>query len=235
MIQRRIALILTFLILSTPFAAVAQPAGKGYRIGWLGFVTPSRPEELVSQEAFLQILREHGFVEGKNVTIERRYVDGRAERNAGFAAEFVGMKADLVLAVGSAAARAAKDATSTIPIVMVGVANPERQGLVANLARPGGNVTGMSNVEAEFGGKMLQTLKDALPQRSRVGILWNPDNPGSALSLRETDVPTTIALGMTAIPIEIRAPADVERAFEVALRERADVLYLHLAVLAHRV
>ena len=235
MIRRRAEFILALalVILSTPFVAVAQQAGRVYRIGWLGFATPTRPDEFL-HEVFLQVLREHGFVEGQNVVIERRYVDGRAERNAGFAAEFVGMKVDLLVTVGAPATRAAKDATSTIPIVMVAVANPERLGLVASLARPGGNVTGMSNVGADFVGKMLQIVKDALPQRSRLAILWDPNNPGSALSLRETEIPTATALGITAIPIEVRAQADLERAFERAVRERSDVLYPHLALFAHR-
>lgn len=202
--------------------------------GGSGFSTPTRPEEFVLQEPFHQVLREHAFVEGQNVTVVRRYVDGQAERNAQFAAEFVGMKVDLLVTVGAPATRAAKDATSTIPIVMVALANPERLGLVASLAHPGGNVTGVSNLGAEFTARMLQILKDALPNRSRIAILWTPNNPASALFLKE-DVATAAALGLTPIPIEIRAQADLDHAFESAVRAHGDVLYPQLALLAHRV
>jgi putative ABC transport system substrate-binding protein len=145
------------------------------------------------------------------------------------------MKVDLIVVIDSVAARAAKQATNTIPIVMVAVANPEQQGLVASLARPGGNVTGMSNnMVGDLGSKLLQILKDALPQRSRVAILWNPDNPASERGLKETDVPTAKALGMEPIAVGVRSAADLERAFETVIRERADVLYPHLALWAHR-
>jgi putative ABC transport system substrate-binding protein len=132
-------------ILAAPLAVEAQQAGKVYRIGWLGINPPASLLFQRECEAFLQGLRDHGFVEGQNVIIERRHSEGREDRHAAFAAEFVQMKLDLIVVSSSAAAHAAKQATNTIPIVMVNVANPERQGLVVSLARPGGNVTGTSN------------------------------------------------------------------------------------------
>src|SRR5262245_50387925 len=124
----------------TPLTAEAQQAGKVYRIGWLGISTPPA----AAQQAFVHTLRANGFVEGHNVVIERRYSEGKSERDAQGAAELSQMRVDVIVATNAAAARAAKAVTATIPIVMVG-GNPEQLGLVANLARPGGNVTGISN------------------------------------------------------------------------------------------
>jgi putative tryptophan/tyrosine transport system substrate-binding protein len=136
-------------------------------------------------------LRDHGFVEGQNVIIERRYSEGREDRHTAFVAEFIQMKVDLIIASSSAATHAAKEATNTIPIVMLAVAGPERLGLVVSVARPGGNATGMSNqFGGELSGKMFQLLKETAPKLSKVAILWNPDNPGSAVAFREGEVPT---------------------------------------------
>jgi putative tryptophan/tyrosine transport system substrate-binding protein len=225
---------LTLGSLSAPLAVKAQQAGKVYRLGWFAFAPPTDPATVAIHDAFLQELRAHGFVEGQNVQMERRYTEGREDRTAALAAEFVSMKVDLIFATYSGAVRAAKEATSTIPIVMAAVANPERQGLVASLARPGGNVTGTSSVGAESGAKLMQIAKDALPQRSRLAILWNPDLPISALSVRETEVPAATALGMPPILVGVRSPADLERALDTITRERINVLYPHLAMWPHR-
>jgi ABC-type uncharacterized transport system substrate-binding protein len=164
-------------LLAAPLAAQAQQAGKVYRIGWLGLSAPTSAPLQRPSESFLQGLRDHGFAEGQNVIIERRYSEGREDRHTAFAAELVQMKVDLIVAGSSAAAHAAKQATSTIPIVMVAVADPERQGLVVSLARPGGNLTGISNqVGGEAAGKVFQVLKETVPKLSKLGIIWNPDN-----------------------------------------------------------
>lgn len=233
MVRRAVALVLSLLIFSASAAAFAQPAAKTYRIGWLGISTPARPEHFFALEAFQGSLREHGFVVGRNVTMVERYADGRSERYSEFAAELAGMRVDLIVAMDSAGAHAAKNATRTIPIVLGNPTNPERQGLVASLARPGGNITGMSQMGADFSGKMLQILKETLPKISRVAILFNPENPGSALALKESDIPAK-TLGITAIPIEVRAPGDLERAFQSVLRESVDALYPHLAMWPYR-
>jgi ABC-type uncharacterized transport system substrate-binding protein len=229
---RRIALILTASVLAVAQAAIAQTQGRVYRIGYLGWVAPNNPEYVAASEAFNQALREGGFEEGRNLKYERRYARGIREQEKRFAAEFVEMKVDLILAIGSGAALAAKRATSTIPIVMVSAANPERTGLVTNLARPGGNVTGTSNINVELNAKVYELIKEALPQVSRVGILWNPGNPASIYAIK-TEVPLVRALGMTPIPIEMQTAADVDHAFEIALRERVELLELHLAVGTH--
>jgi putative tryptophan/tyrosine transport system substrate-binding protein len=143
-------------------------------------------------------------------------------------AEFIQMNLDVIATHSSAAVAAAKHATSTIPIVMLGVASPERQGLVASLARPGGNVTGMSNQHAgEFSGKTLQVLKDALPHISTLAILWNPDNLGSAMSFREGEVPAAQALGLTLLSLDVRGPGDLDRALATVAAERPDALLVH--------
>jgi putative tryptophan/tyrosine transport system substrate-binding protein len=221
-------------ILAQPLATEAQQAGKVYRIGWFALSQPTNPEIAALHDAVLQELRAQGFVEGQNVRIERRYTEGREERATALAAELVSMKVDVIFATYSGLVRAAKEATSTIPIVMGAVANPERQGLIASLARPGGNVTGTSRIGAESGAKLLQIAKDALPQRSRLAILWNPNLPISALSVRETEVPAATALGMPPILVGVRSRADLEPALDTIVRERIDVLYPHGAMWPHR-
>jgi putative ABC transport system substrate-binding protein len=218
-------------ILAAPLAMEAQQAGKMYRIGWLG-ITPTVQRQ---SEIFLQGLRDHGFVEGQNVIIEGRYSEGREDRHTAFAAEFVQMKVDLIVANSSAAAHAAKKATSTIPIVMLGVADPERQGLVTSLAHPGGNVTGISSqLGAELSGKMFQLLKESLPRLSKVAILWNPDNPGSATTFREGDVPAAKAFGVTLVSLEVRGPGDLDSALKTIASERPDALWVHLVAFPFR-
>jgi putative ABC transport system substrate-binding protein len=179
-----LAIVLVLSLALAPLAAEAQQAGKVYRLAWFAFSPPTNPETVALHDAFLQELRAQGFVEGQNVRIERRYTEGREERAAALAAEFVSMKVNLIFATYSGAVRAAKEATSTIPIVMGSVANPERQGLVASLARPGGNVTGTSSIGAESGAKLWQIAKEALPQRSRLAIFWNPLNVQGMIAWR---------------------------------------------------
>ena len=212
-------------LLAAPLAAEAQPAGKVWRIGWLGI---SPPSALLSQ-AFLQGLRDHGFVEGQNVIIERRYSEGREDRHTAFVAEFIQMKVDLIVAASSAAAHAAKQGTNTIPIVMLAVASPERQGLVVSLARPGGNVTGTSTqFGGELSGKMFQLLKETVPKLSKVAILWNPDNPGSAVAFREGEVPAAKALGVALVSLEVRGPGDVDHALTTIASAQPDALWVHI-------
>jgi putative ABC transport system substrate-binding protein len=229
---RRMAVMLAASVLAVAQPAIAQTEGRVYRIGYIGWVAPTSPEAIATVEVFRRGLREGGFEEGRNLKVERRYARGIHEQEERFAAEFVEMKVDLILAAGSGAALAAKRATSTIPIVMLGAANPERTGLVANLARPGGNVTGTSNLNVELNVKLYELVKEALPQVSRVGIPWNPGNPASVHAIK-TEVEFVRALGMTPIPIGVQTAADLDRAFEVMLRERVDLLAPHLAVQTH--
>jgi ABC-type uncharacterized transport system substrate-binding protein len=212
--------------LAAPLSAEAQQAGKVWRIGWLAISPPTSLPLKRFSEAFLQGLRDHGFVESQNVIIERRYSEGREDRHTAFVAEFFQMKVDLIVASSSAAAHAAKQATTTIPIVMLTVASPERQGLVVSLARPGGNVTGMSNqFGGELSGKMFQLLKEAVPKLSKVAILWDPDNLGSAVTFREGEVPAAKALGVALVSLEIRGPGDVDHALTTIASARPDALW----------
>lgn len=230
----RVVLVLA-ICLTASGVSEAQPAAKVYRIGIMSSSSPPRPsDQNPARDAFEQVLRDHGFVEGQNLVIERRYSEGREARHAEFAAELVQMKVDLIVAAGSPPSHAAKLATSTIPIVMLAAANPERQGLVASLGRPGGNITGISNQGLDASGKMFQLMKDVVPRLSRVAIMWHADNPASAISFKEGDVPAARALGVSLVSLEIRGPDDLERAFKTAKQERPDVLWVHVALLAYR-
>jgi len=226
-------LLLSFLTM--PLAADAQQVGKLYRLGWLAQTEPRTPDVMKLHDSLLEGLRNHGWVEGQNIVIERRYAGGREEKNRAFAAEFVQRNVDVIIVSTSAGAHAAKQATSTIPIVLLGLVNPERQGLVASLAWPGGNITGTSSqLGGEASGQMFQVLKDAVPKLLRVAVFWNPDNPGSALSFREGEVPAAKAFGSKIISLEVRGPDDLERAFVTATRERPNALWAHLQMGPHR-
>jgi ABC-type uncharacterized transport system substrate-binding protein len=166
---------LTLGLFAAPLATQAQPAGKAPRIGVL--VGASREMALHNIEAFRQGLRESGYVEGQSIAIEWRYADGKWERFSDLVAELVRLKVDVIVAGVTAAALAAKNATKTIPIVMAAVGNPIESGLVASLARPGGNITGPSMFAPELVGKQLELLAEAVPGVSRVAVLWNPANP----------------------------------------------------------
>ena len=213
---------------TAPWAVQAQQAPRVYRIGWLSIASSAS----ASRETFIETLRAHGFMEGRNLVIESRYTEGREDRVPKLAAELVQLNVDLIVANYSGAAVAAYQATKTIPIVMVG-GNPERLGLVSNLARPGGNLTGVSNMAIDWSPKALQFIKDALPDHRRLGILFSSDIPASALALKETDLPAANALRLHPIPLDVRS-GDLDRAFDTALRERVQVLYAHLPMRPHR-
>jgi ABC-type uncharacterized transport system substrate-binding protein len=200
----------------------SQQAAKVPRIGFLA-VGP-REGRAFMIEGFLRGLREHGYVEGQNIVIEYRFSEDRNDRLPALAGELVALKVRLILASGTPASFAAKQATSTIPIVMGSlVADPVETGLVASLARPGGNITGMSMMTAPLGGKRLELLKRTVPGLTRVAVFWNPPNPsyGPILKNLEAAAPT---LGVKLQRVEVRVPADFEGAFEAATRQRADAL-----------
>ena len=171
----------------------------------------------------LDALRELGYVEGKNLTFERRYAEDRLDRLPELAAELVSLKVDVIMAAGTLAPLAAKRATSTIPIVMMAAGDPVGSGLVASLAHPGGNVTGMSLMAPDLGGKRLELLKELLPGISRVAILWNAANPYSALVFKET-AGAAETLGVELQSLEIREPTDIDGALEAATGQHADAL-----------
>jgi len=211
---------LALSLLVAPLAAVAQPPTPVYRIGYLGATTR---EQQPFVEAFLEGMHALGYVEGQNLIMEYRMAAGQNERLPGLAAELVRLKVDVLLAVNTSAALAAKHATTTIPIVMIGVGNPVGSGLVASLARPGGNITGLAAQASDLVGKQLGFLKDVLPTVSRMAILWNPANPVNALNVREADVATP-ALGVQLHRVEARGPEAFDSAFAAMTSAHAGAL-----------
>jgi putative tryptophan/tyrosine transport system substrate-binding protein len=204
-----------------PLVARAQQAGKIHTIGWLsaGAFDPTGPSLI----AFLTALRELGWIEGKNVAFEPRYAENRLERLPQLAAELVRLNVDVIVSVGTLAPLAAKQATTTIPIVMGAAGDPIGSGLVLSLARPGGNVTGMSLMAPDLGGKRLELLKELLPRLARVAVLWNAANPYPALVFKETQAAGR-KLGIEVQSLEVRGPDDFDGAFEAARRQRPDAL-----------
>jgi len=211
------------VLLAVPLAAEAQQAVKITRIGYLGFNLTASPH---LPEAFRQGLRDLGYVEGRNVVIEYRDAEGKPERLPALAAELVALKVDVILAPGTPQALAAKQATRTLPIVFGAAADPVGSGLVSSLARPGGNVTGLSVVTPELVGKRLELLTQAVPGVSRVAVLWQPGNYGERTEkdmLKEAEVAAR-ALGVRLQFVEARGPADFDRAFSDITRARAGAL-----------
>jgi putative ABC transport system substrate-binding protein len=177
-------------------------------------------------EGFLLGLRERGYVEGQNIVIEYRFSEGRNDRLPELAAELVNLEVKLILASGSPASFAAKDATRTIPIVMGSLAaNPVETGLIASLARPGGNITGMTEMASELGAKRLQLLTQTVPGLSRVAVFWNPPNPAYGPVLKELEAAAQ-TMGVAIQRLEVRVPEDFESALEAATRQRAGALFV---------
>jgi ABC-type uncharacterized transport system substrate-binding protein len=205
---------------SWPLAARAQQAGKTYKIGWLNAGSFERSPALV---AFLDALRELGWIEGKTFAFERRYAENRPERLPELAAELVRLNVDVIVGVGTLAPLAAKRATTTIPIVMTAAGDPLGSGLVASLARPGGNVTGMSMMVPDLGGKRLELLKELLPRLARVAVLWNAANPYPARVFKEVQAAGG-TLGIEVQSLEVRGPDDFDGAFETVQRQHPDAL-----------
>ena len=205
-----------------PFAARAQqPMAKLPTIGFLGSATLLVESQRVA--AFVQRLRQLGWIENRNVAIEYRWAEGRIERFTELAAEFARLKVDLIVAATTPAVIAAKQATSVIPIVITTANDPVATGLVASLARPGGNVTGLSNQMADTAAKRLELLREVVPGLRRLAILGNVDNPGAVLDMREAQVAAS-AVGLEATTFEIRRAEEIAPLFE-ALKGRGDALY----------
>ncbi|HEV2041641.1 MAG TPA: ABC transporter substrate-binding protein [Casimicrobiaceae bacterium] len=218
-----------------PLAAEAQQAGKVYRVGYLS--TPTRESVEHGLAAFLRTLRGLGWIEGQNLIIEYRWAEGNVELLPGLAAELVRNKVDVIVAPAGSAALAAKNATSSIPIVMIFASDPVETGLVASLRRPGGNITGTTFTPGpEIFGKQLQILKEAVPRASRVAVLSNPADASFAFQVREVEA-TARSLGIRLQHVEARGPEEFERAFAAMARERADALLVTgtSTFLAHRV
>jgi len=221
-----LAVIFALGVLPAPLAVEAQPVGKVYRIGYLGNSLPSMPDGARFHEVFRQGLRERGWVEGGNLAIEWRFAEGKMDRLPGLAAELVRLKVDVIVtAVGAPAARAAKQATTTIPIVAIAVSDPVGQGLVASLARPGGNLTGLATLFPELAAKRLGLLKEILPRVSRVTVLLNTANPGNAIILKGVEAAAQTLAG-TLQSRGVRGLDDLEAAFAKLSQQRPDALMI---------
>jgi len=207
--------------LAAPPAPDAQQATKVARIGWLGV----DPSGIHLQAAFVEGLRDLGYVEGRNLVLERRYTGATLERAPALAADLAALKLDVVVAASTPNALAAKDATRSIPIVFAAASDPVASGLVASLARPGGNVTGLSFLSPELVGKHLERLKEAVPGARRVAVLWQPGERPKGEMLRGGDIAAR-ALGLRLHLVEVRRPDDFDRAFSDVTRARANALAL---------
>jgi len=215
--KKIVVLALCAILFALCTSAEAQQSGK---IPWIGYLagTGSGPSP-----AFIQGLRDLGYVEGKNIAFAYRTTEGRTERNAELAAELVSLKVDILIADGTGPGLAAKKATGTIPIVLATGADPVGNGLVASLARPGGNVTGLTNLSPELGGKLLELLKEVVPKLSRVAVLMlgGPESPSNRLFVKETE-PSARKMAIQLIPLAVHGPEDFEEAFRSAVKQRAN-------------
>ena len=219
----RLVVMLAFVLLTVPLAAHAQPATKVYRIGSVRGQTASASAS--ESAAFTQRLRELGYTEGQNLVIEWRFADGQAERIPALVAELIQLQVDCLVVSGTGAVQAAKQATSTIPIVMLNAGDdPVRLGFITSLARPGGNITGVIDISAQLAGKRLELLKEAFPHIARVGHLSDKNAaPPAATHLQEVEAAAR-QLGMRIQPMEMHGPEELDQAFRAARAERAEAL-----------
>jgi len=218
-----IPVVLTLSLISAPLAADGQQATKLAKIGLLSVTTPAvlAPEI----EAFRQALRELGYVEGTTFVLEVRYGEGRAERLSALAQELVGLKVSVIVATSDVVIAALTRETQTIPIVMTISTDPVGTGFVKSLARPGTNVTGLSNISPELSAKRLELLREAVPGLSRVAVLWNPDIRGAVFDYKET-VGAARLMGLELQSVEVSRAEDLDRAFSAITRQRAQALVL---------
>jgi putative ABC transport system substrate-binding protein len=198
-------------------AAQEPPTGKAVRIGYLG----NLPGQF--EEAFQQGLRELGYVEGQNIIIEERFAHGRSDQFPQLATELVRLKVAVIVSVSDAATRAAKEATSSIPIVMVVAGDPINTGLIASLARPGGNITGVTGVAPEINGKRLELLRDGFPGIARVGVLWDAGSLDNVAAFDQLQAAAPV-LQLAIQSLAVREPGDFDAAFAAATREAPDAL-----------
>jgi ABC-type uncharacterized transport system substrate-binding protein len=216
-------------LLAAPLAVEAQQAGKVWRVGVLSSGSHSATAG-ARIDAFKQGLRDLGYVEGQNIEIESRWGEGKYESLRDLAAELVRLKMDVIVTAAVPAIRAAKEATTTIPIVMAVVVDPVVTGLVASFARPGGNITGLSVRTPELVGKQFGMLKELVPKVSRVAVLWNPANLGNPPQLRAAEVAAR-TLGMRLQPLEARTPRELDSAFAAMTTEAAGAVVVLVDVM----
>jgi ABC-type uncharacterized transport system substrate-binding protein len=222
-IRKNVAAIAIAVAILTFTHPIGAEQARVYRIG---FISPASSSAMAARdEAFRQGLRALGYIVGQNITIDYRWADGKNERLPGFAAELVDLKLDIIVTHGGEATRAVQQATTTIPIVIAAADDPLASGLVASLARPGGNITGLSILTPDLTGKRLELLKAILPRLIRVAVLWNPGNPIAEPELRKAEVAAP-SLGLQLQSLTVRDPREFASAFSAMKRERADALFL---------
>jgi putative tryptophan/tyrosine transport system substrate-binding protein len=212
-----VGLLVTLGLLVVPLAVEAQPSAPVPRVGLLCLFSPAIGES--KAESFRQGLRDVGYIEGKHIRIESRWAEGHRERLAELAADLVRLEVAVMVTESTLAALAAKQATQTIPIVTAAIGNPVAAGLVASLARPGGNITGVTTFASELSVKRLELLKEAAPQTTLVAVLWNAANPAHAGHLEEIKAAVQ-ALGLPLQAVAVRTPSDFDMAFEAMARTR---------------
>jgi putative tryptophan/tyrosine transport system substrate-binding protein len=217
------SILLIIALMSVGAIGQAQQSTKIPRIGYLNAVSPSSVSDRI--EAFRQGLRELGYVEGKNIVIVSRYADGNLERLPALAAELASLKVDVIVSSGPVPTRFTKKATATIPIVMAQDSDPVGNGFVATLARPGGNITGLSTLAPELSGKRLELLKEIVPRLSRVAVFGTSTQPGNAQALKEVELAAR-AFGINLQYVDVLDPKDIETAFRAAGKGRADAVLM---------
>jgi len=220
--RRRLVVALGVGAFAAPFSSVAQQ--KPAKIPRIGLLSPFSPADAMPWYKALQVgLRDLGWVEGKNIGIEYRYAEGKSDRLPDLAADLVRLNVDIIVTTITPDALAAKNATRVIPIVMAAAGEPVASGIVESLARPGGNVTGLSQMTIELGGKRLELLKEIVPKLYRVAVLWEPATAISTLAWKEIQLPAR-QLGIELYSLEILTANDLDKAFEAAIRVRAGAL-----------
>ena len=220
-----LSILFVVILLAVAVIAYAQQPTKIPRIGYLSPLDSA--SESTRAEVIRLALRDLGYIEGQNISIEYRYAEGKRDRAPELAAELVRLKVDIIVVGGSSGTRAAMNATKTIPIVMVGQGiDPVEAGLIESLARPGGNVTGITNLTTELGGKRMELFKEAVPKLARVAVLYDPTSPTSVHEAKEVLPVAARALKLTLQPSEVRAADDFERVFAALNKQRPDGLYV---------
>ena len=221
--RRKLIIALSAAALAEPLFSFAQQPAKVYRIGLLSPFSPA--DTALWHQAFRQGLHDLGWIEGKNISIDYRYAEGRNDRLADFAADLVRSKVDVIVTSVTPDAAAAKKATGTIPIVMASAGDPIASGFVGSLARPGGNITGLSQMAPELAGKRLEMLKEIIPRLSRIAVLWNPEDQMSAINWNEIQLPAR-KLGVQLHSMEARSLKELDKLFDDAAKAHVGALVI---------